>query len=250
MPSQQVIEKLQDTQRELDKIKSAVEHIQDAADVVQKASHVVSEVKNLIKELQSIEKDHRFDLIKILKERIGEIERQIEASVKELDRGVKQLGQLTIEVARLEKNISKYFEDIKKINFPERLDKIDNQISSINIGIQNLQGDVRRLQDKIELVFSETKQIVNHGFSKTNEKIAEGITAISDEIEKSGETVVISINNQIDKKISGLIGHIESENQLLRKELKTNRIIQIATIIILAGMLVYIFMQSTISHLD
>lgn len=248
MPSQQVIEKLQDTQRELDKIKSAVEHIQDAAAVVQKASHVVLEVQKLIKELQSIEKDHRFDLIKILKERIGEIERQIEASVKELDKGVKQLGQLIIEVALLEKNISKYFEDIKKINFPERLDKIDNQISSINIGIQNLQGDVRRLQDKIELGFSETKQIVNHGFSKTNENIAESITVISDEIEKSGETVVISINNQIDKKISGLIEHIESENQLLRKELKTNRIIQIATFIILAGMLVYIFMQSTNSH--
>jgi chromosome segregation ATPase len=230
MPSQQVIDKLQDTQRELDKIKSAVEHIQDAAAVVQKASHVVLEVQKLIKELQSIEKDHRFDLIKILKERIGEIERQIEASVKELDKGVKQLGQLI------------------KINFPERLDKIDNQISSINIGIQNLQGDVRRLQDKIEFGFSETKQIVTRGFSKTNDNITESIAVISDEIEKSGETVVVSINNQIDKKISGLIEHIESENQLLRKELKTNRIIQIATFIILAGMLVYIFMYSTNSR--
>ena len=240
MPSQQVTDKLQETQKELDKIKSAIEHIQEAAVVAQHAARVVLEVQKLIKELQSIEKDHRFELIKILKERIGEIERRIEATVKELERGVMQLGQLTVELTRLHKNISEYFEIIKKINFPERLDKIDNQISSINIGIQNLQSDVKRLQDKTEAGFSETKQIVTHGFSETKKVVTDGITVIRDEIEKSGETVIVSITNHIDKKISGLIDHLKNENQLLRKEIKTNRVIQIVAFIVVIGLLVFI----------
>lgn len=214
MPSQQVIDKLLETQKELDKIKTAVKHIEDASDVAQKAAHVVLEMQKLVKELDSIEKEHRLELLKLLREQIGEIERRIESALKELEIGTTELRQLAVDLSRLEKSISNYFEEIKKIDFPKRLDKIDNQISSINIGIQNLQGDVKRVQDKVEAGFKVIEQQLTGGFS--------------------------SVTSNIDAKVSEAVNLLEHENELLRKEIKTNRIIQIVAAVVVVALLAYL----------
>lgn len=214
MPSQQVIDKLLETQKELDKIKTAVKHIEDASDVAQKAAHVVLEMQKLVKELDSIEKEYRLELLKLLREQIGEIERRIESAVKELEIGITELRQLAVDLSRLEKSTSNYFEEIKKIDFPKRLDKIDNQISSINIGIQNLQGDVKRVQDKVEAGFKVIEHQLTGGFS--------------------------SVSSNIDTKVSEAVNLLEHENELLRKEIKTNRIIQIVAAVVVVALLAYL----------
>lgn len=255
MPSQQVIDKLLETQKELDKIKTAVEHIKEAAEVAQKASRVILEVQKLIKELNSIEKEHRWELLKLLKEKVGEIEHRIENVVKELEISSKQFRQLVVDLSHLEKSISTYFEEIKKIDFPKRLDKIDNQISSINIGIQNLQGDVKRVQDKVEGGFKDINHYLTDGFSSINSNInlstATVISSVGSHIntkvaevvihlESETEKVIASVTSHIDAKISDAIIRLELENELLKKEIKTSQIIQILAGVIVVGLLIYL----------
>ena len=78
-------------------------------------------------------------MLKVHKEKIDALGKQLQSLLTEVKEKSKQLNQLIDETKKLQKAISDYYSEIKKINFPERLGKIDNQISSINIGIGNLQ---------------------------------------------------------------------------------------------------------------
>jgi chromosome segregation ATPase len=119
--------------------------------------------------LKSVEEKHRKDLKQDLKEKIDAIEKQLQSLLTELKDKAKHLSQVIEETKKLEKAINDYFGELKKINFPERLDKIDNQISSINIGVGNLQTAIQNTQTKIDtvnLAVNETKKSIE---SKQNE---------------------------------------------------------------------------------
>jgi len=111
----------------------------------------------------------------------------------ELKEKSKLLNQLIVETKKLENTISDYYSEIKKINFPERLDKIDNQISSINIGVANLQTAIQNTQTKVDSV----------------------------------QTSLSSTSQAIEKRFFDLENKIVSENSSIKKEIKTNRIIMI-----------------------
>jgi len=57
---------------------------------------------------------------------------------------------------------------IKKIDFPSRLDKIDNTISGINIGIQNLQTKIIDIEKTLYASILKNEEIINTNFIKMN----------------------------------------------------------------------------------
>lgn len=169
MPSQQVIEKLEKLQNELETVSFAIKHIEDASKVAKSAADILKKIPELLTELKSVEEKHRKDLKQDLKEKIDAIEKQLQSLLTELKDKAKHLSQVIEETKKLEKAINNYFEELKKINFPERLDKIDNQISSINIGVGNLQTAIQNSQAKIDavnLAVNESKKSIE---SKQNE---------------------------------------------------------------------------------
>lgn len=193
MPTQTVIEKLKDLQDELETVAAAVKHIDNASKVAKTASEILKKLPELINDLKALEEKHRQELLKVYKDKIDALEKQLQSSLTELKEKSKQLTQLIDETKKLEKTISDYYSEIKKINFPERLDKIDNQISAINIGVGNLQTAIQNIQTKL------------------------------DEVQSS----VNSLSQSIDKKFSDLENRILTENAILKKEAKTNRVIQL-----------------------
>ncbi len=163
MPSQQVIEKLEKLQTELETVSFAIKHIEDASKVAKSAADILKKIPELLTELKSVEEKHRKDLKQDLKEKIDAIEKQLQSLLTELKDKAKQLSQAIEETKKLEKAINDYFGELKKINFPERLDKIDNQISSINIGVGNLQTAIQNTQTKMYTVntaLTEAKQSI------------------------------------------------------------------------------------------
>jgi len=71
--------------------------------------------------------------------------------------------------------VAKLLDYIDKIDFPSRLDKIDNTISSINIGLQNLQGIVNDIQREQPHRFEQIEKLVNEKINwiqKKQEKLA------------------------------------------------------------------------------
>lgn len=163
MPSQQVIEKLEKLQTELETVSSAIKHIEDSSKVAKSAADILKKIPELLTELKSVEEKHRMDLKQDLKEKIDAIEKQLQSLLTELKDKAKHLSQVIEETKKLDKAINDYFEELKKINFPERLDKIDNQISSLNIGVGNLQTAIQNSQAKIDainLAINETKKSI------------------------------------------------------------------------------------------
>ncbi len=229
MPSQQVIEKLEKLQTELETVSIAVKHIDEAAKVAKTASDILKKIPELLAELKSVEEKHRKDLQKDLKEKIDAIEKQLQSLLTELKDKAKQLSQVIEETKKLEKSITDYFAELRKINFPERLDKIDNQISSINIGVGNLQTSIQRSQEKIEKGFEDTSQNLRSGFSSMN-----------DSIKHSQEKVTSDLASHTNAKTAEIIKHLTEQNQFLKKEVKTNRIIQIVGLTIILVILIYI----------
>lgn len=229
MASQQLIEKLEKLQSELETVSIAVKHIDEAAKVAKTAAEILKKIPELLAELKSVEEKHRKDLQKDLKEKIDAIEKQLQSLLTELKEKAKQLSQVIDDTKKLEKSISEYFQEIKKINFPERLDKIDNQISSINIGLGNLQTSIQRSQEKTEKGFDETNQNVRSGFSSTKESI-----------KHSQEKVTSDLASHSNAKTLEIITKLTEQNNLLRKEVKTNRIIQIVGLTIVLCILIYL----------
>jgi len=152
MASQQVIEKLEKLQSELETVSIAIKHIDKAAIVAGTAADILIKIPELLIELKSVEENHRKDLQTSLKEKIDSIEKQLQSLLTELKDKAKQLDQVIDKINKLEKVINDYIVVLQKINFPDRLDKIDNQISSINIGVENLQTAIQNTQFKIDII--------------------------------------------------------------------------------------------------
>jgi DNA repair exonuclease SbcCD ATPase subunit len=229
MPSPIVIEKLEKLQTELETVSFAIKHIEDASKVAKTAADILKEIPELLSELKSVEEKHRKDLQKDLKEKIDAIEKQLQLLLIELKDKTNQLSQIIEETKKLEKAINEYFLELRKINFPERLDKIDNQISSINIGVGNLQTTIQRLHEKIEKGFEEIIQILRSGFS-----------SINDSLKHSQEKVISDLASHTNSKTDEIIKNLTEQNQRLKKEVKTNRIIQIVGLTIILIILIYI----------
>lgn len=193
MASQEVIEKLGKLQAELEKVSNAVKHIDKASKVADTAAGILKKIPELLAELKSVEEKHRKDLQKDLKEKIDVIEKQLHSLLTDFEEKAKQLSQVIKEAKKLEKAINNYIVELRKINFPERLDRIEQ------------------------------------GFEDTNQNLRSGFSSINDSIKHSQE----KITNDIIKNLT-------EENQLLKKEVKTNRIIQIVGLTIILIILIYI----------
>ena len=207
MPSQQVIEKLKDLQDALDTISSAVKHIDDASKVAETASEIIKKLPYIINDIKTIEEKHRTELLRDHKERIGSLENHLQNLLSEFKEKSKPLDSLIIETKLLQNDISNYFAELKKIKFPERLDKIDNQITAINIGIGNLQTANQNLQTKVDVVQSS----------------------------------VISIGASLEKRFSDFEIKLITENIQIKEQVKTNTIILISVgVMLLIGIILMI----------
>jgi len=74
--------------------------------------------------------------------------------------------------------------EIKGVNFPQRLDKLDSTVSGINIGLQNLQSKVIQFDEK---------------FSDVNKEIEKSTEKITKETENTGKLVLGEIQKVDDK---------------------------------------------------
>mgnify|MGYP000388838501 FL=1 len=66
--------------------------------------------------------------------------------------------------------VSNLLDYIQKVDFPSRLDKIDNTISSINIGLQNLQGNVNDIQREQQRRFEQLEKLLTEKMNELQDK--------------------------------------------------------------------------------
>lgn len=149
MPSKEVLESLQSLHRELNKLEPAIRHVETAVEVTNTVKGIPDKHNELIGKLEKADEAIRKKLGEDFKKHVDEIKKENTDVVRELKDLKDEIEGYHEKLEALRKQIESYYEKIGSINFPERLDKLDNTISGINIGIQNLQAGMRDLDKKV-----------------------------------------------------------------------------------------------------
>lgn len=113
---------LNELEEELNNLKSASDLISEARDTAEKN---ISETKDIVSRL-------------------------VTSSEKTLDKTVKESKKLAKVSKELAKSVEILLEKLDKVDFPIRLDKIDNSVASITVGVQNIQSRLDMVENNIK----------------------------------------------------------------------------------------------------
>jgi ABC-type transporter Mla subunit MlaD len=178
---------------------------------------VNTDFTKLFKDLQKVFIDQtRADLATELK-RFEEKSKDLQTKIDELKKQIERLEKIDLE---------KYFDKLQKT-----LAEVFGAINAINLTltniIQTLTGIVQSLgtiQTTLDTNHKEAKQLLN-SFSETTEK------HLTDQDKQATKNVEL-----LESKMKSL----SEQNELLKKEVKTNRIIQIVGLTIILIILIYV----------
>jgi len=181
---------------------------------------VNTDFTKLFKDLQKVFIDQTREDLAIELKRFEEKSKDLQTKIDELKKQIERLVNIDLEkhFDKLQKTLAEIFGAINAIN-----------LTLTNI-VQTLMGIVQTLgniQTTLDTNHKEAKQLLNN-FSETTEKH------------------LTDIDNQATKNVELLEGKIKSlldQNELLKKEIKTNRIIQIVGFVIAIGILVYLIVK-------
>lgn len=236
-------------QEELTTLKSLTEYISDtknsAASAIEKTAKTLENVESLFrdfsqdskdvvkKSVTKIEKDSKILIAKSsesLTDAEVEFKKNIETTQDALSRFIKSQHNISKAITKDAKVLSKSSQElvdstsallikIDSVNFPSRLDKLDIAISSLNTGIQNLQGRIdifetninKNLDNKVNLVEKNINNTINSKISHLSDRM-EKIYKISVSVMVAG---LLGIAGYVFYTTIGLTKNIGNILQLL-----------------------------------
>jgi len=257
MVTQEVEDKLKALQNELDKLSTAINHINKVSEAARAAFVVLENYPVLLQEIKDIDKKHHDSLLKEHKDRISSIEKQLNKVFSDLKDKSKLLTDLIEETRNLNDSISKYFDEIKRINFPERLDKIDNQITSLNIGVGNMLTAIQNCQTTLQktindfllefkaVKFSDKFGIIDNQFSTVFGEVEKLLSEIKNtQLSISNHhSFLTNFAKEIENHFVELNKKMVAESAIIQRSIRINRILTISFgTILLIGISIIIFL--------
>jgi chromosome segregation ATPase len=149
MASQEVITALESLHREIEKLEPAIKHVETAQQVTQTVKAIPQKHVELLEEVKSNDAKHKDELKSLfVKELSGltEENKKLQMTTSEIQQQVK-LEQEAL--AKLKETVQSFHERVEKINFPERLDKLDANVAGIMAAIQSVQSRLDGLERNI-----------------------------------------------------------------------------------------------------
>lgn len=183
MASQEVLVALESLHVELDKLKPAIKHIETAQEVVkivqiipQKHLDLLEKITKSDSEFKNVLKKAFEEEIKIISaetKRLQETTTKIQEEVKAEQKALASLGE----------TVRSFHERVEKINFPERLDKLDANVAGIMAAVQSVQsrldGVERNITDRMKDMDSHLKE----GVTGLHASLEQAKTSIKEGIE-------------------------------------------------------------------
>ncbi len=162
MASQEVLSALETLHREIEKLEPAIKHVEIAQQVTQTVKSIPQKHLDLLHELTSEDARHKEELkILFTAELSG-----ITAENKRIQKTTSEIQQQVIieqeALGHLKETIESFHDRVQKINFPERLDKLDANVAGIMAAIQSVQSRIdnleRNISDRIRDIQEENKE--------------------------------------------------------------------------------------------
>ena len=149
MASQEVLTALESLHREIEKLEPAIKHVETAQQVTQTVKAIPQKHVELMQEVKSNDAKHKDELRNLFAKELSgftEENKKLQKTTTEIQQQVK-LEQEAL--ARLKETVQSFHERVEKINFPERLDKLDANVAGIMAAIQSVQSRLDGLERNI-----------------------------------------------------------------------------------------------------
>lgn len=149
MASQEVLTALETLHREIEKLEPAIKHVETAQQVTQTVKAIPQKHVELLQEVKSSDAKHKDELKNLFEKELSgftEENKKLQKTTTEIQQQVK-LEQEAL--ARLKETVQSFHERVEKINFPERLDKLDANVAGIMAAIQSVQSRLDGLERNI-----------------------------------------------------------------------------------------------------
>ena len=149
MASKEVLSALETLHRELEKLEPAIKHVETAQQITETVKGIPQKHLELMSEVKSNDVRHKDDLKNLFaKELAGltEENKKLQKATTEIQQNVKAEQEA---LSKLKNTIQEFHERVVKINFPERLDKLDANIAGIMAGIQSVQTRMDNIERNI-----------------------------------------------------------------------------------------------------
>ena len=139
MASAEVISALSNLQKELDRLEPALQHIEATIKVTNLVKEIPNKHLEFVTLLNELDKSLKGDLVKYFRDEVEIIKNSNSTVVDNIVNLLNRLNEYVDKIVGLNNQIESFYNRVEKINFPERLDKVDATVAGINIGLQNLQ---------------------------------------------------------------------------------------------------------------
>lgn len=149
MASQEVLTALESLHREIEKLEPAIKHVETAQQVTQTVKAIPQKHVELMQEVKSNDAKHKDELKNLFEKELSgftEENKKLQKTTTEIQQQVK-LEQEAL--AKLKETVQSFHERVEKINFPERLDKLDANVAGIMAAIQSVQSRLDGLERNI-----------------------------------------------------------------------------------------------------
>lgn len=149
MKSPEVLQALETLHREIEKLEPAIRHVEMAEQVTQSVKQIPQKHLEFLKEVKSNDEKHKEELTSLFATEIASLSN----ANKKLQKTSADLQeQVLLEqeaLSKLMESVQSFYNRVDKINFPERLDKLDVNVAGIMAAIQSVQSRLDALERNI-----------------------------------------------------------------------------------------------------
>lgn len=147
--NEQITSALEKLHSDLNELAPAIEHVKMAESVTKLVSEIPKKHIALLSEIEKVQKEYKSSFKAIVESETKGLFDEHKIIIKEIKKEQERINELISNVQNYINSIEEYLKNINAIDFPTRLNSIDNDISSISSASNNLQGSVNNLQQTI-----------------------------------------------------------------------------------------------------
>ena len=162
MASQEVLTALEVLEKELAKLEPAIKHVETAVEVTKIVKEIPQKHVDLLKQVKDNDEKYKKELNTLFEKELSSLteeNKKLQKTTEEIQKQVK-LEQEALD--KLRETIKSFHDRIEKINFPERLDKLDANVAGIIAGIHSvlsrIEGLERNITDRLRDILDYQKE--------------------------------------------------------------------------------------------
>jgi chromosome segregation ATPase len=179
MPSPEVLTALEGLHRELERLEPAIKHVETAQEITRTVKLIPEKHIALIESLKADNDTYKESLSLLFSAKLSALSSETEKLIlttREIQSGI-QAEQDSLK--KLKEQIAGFHDKVERINFPERLDKLDATVSGIMSAVQATQSRLDNIERNLTDRISDLSKSQEKAFHLIGERMESKLNRVS-----------------------------------------------------------------------